>query len=41
LKNGVSEKALDNLKKAIDFLPKFFNRDLDSSNIYKPKPLNA
>ena len=35
LKNGVSEKALDNLKKAIDFLPKFFSRDLDSSNVYK------
>jgi hypothetical protein len=35
LKNGVSEKALDNLKKAIDFLPKLFSRNLDSSNIYK------
>jgi len=35
LKEGVSEKALDNLKKAIDFLPNIFNRDLYSSKIYK------
>lgn len=41
LKEGVSEKALDNLNKAIDFLPNIFSRDLDFSKIYKtetPKP---
>jgi len=31
LKEGLSEKALDNLKKAIDFLPELLSRDLDSS----------